>query len=790
MIEVWIDNRVRVRGPLPPAVARGLQEEFTHPNAEYRRLERMGYGTRGESPFHRTWQEAPGELSFPRGGQGRVRGILEKAGVASRWVDRREGGGLAERRELLRPLWGHQREMLEACVRDETLLLQAPTGSGKSEVGIALAASLGVPTLVVVHNGGLLRQWVARAGLVLGLAPKDIGVVGGGKRKLRPVTVALHQSLAKPGAVDEEMKGYFGCVIADECQRYSAKTAYAAVDPFPARYRVGISADHTRRDNNHPIIQDLFGPVGHKVDREALVEAGRILDVEVLVVPTAFSADWYLRGMQKANAGGGWGGMAEQLMDRLEQDRARDGARNDLAIRCVLRERARGESVIVLARRVLHCQALDQELVAAGVRTGYLVGGPENVREFERTAAGLAAGTVHVGVGTVQALGTGIDLPAVGVSVVTASVAGNKQDVNQLRGRVCRAPEGKTTARMYYLWDHHVHGMGHLENLVRWNPTVRVLTAAGWVDGREARAGATLDLSPSGITARLEAADDEGARRATKMRSRKPTSAATDAGQSLPSPSAEEGAVEQFDRPQSSANLAADASALHIALKAKGYSPGVEAVRAWPGEKSLSAAAWALGKLEETPAHCLPPGDTRVSPPPPARAALEDNLGLLCTRLEQKGLNLKLTQLATWPTEHRKLAAQWCENLIDRPAFLAQGDEVRPRSELLEKDATKEHPGELPGGWMRSELVTQPTTLRVVWGEERYTLTAGSFCVCSVGPYEQTSPVLPGESEDEAHSRVYAALEQRAHKDRLRKLEAHRQMMVQALIIKDSGPFK
>lgn len=778
-----MDNRVRVRGELPPAVARDIQEDFEHRNPAYHRLKKQGFTTGDESPFIRTWRQEPGELSVPRGGQERVRAFLRRAGVPCRWVDRREGGEPVQRLlEMDRALWGFQEEMLAAAVADAPgVLLQAGTGSGKTQVGIAVVTALNVPVLVVVHNGALMSQWVKRACRELGLQPKDIGQIGGGKHTVQPVTVALHQTLARPGAVTEEMRRYFGAVVVDEVHRYAAPTALAAVDPFPARVRVGLTADHTRKDGKHPIVRDLFGEVAMTVTREQLVAAGHVLDVEVCVVPTDFRAEWYLRGMERAHTGNGWRGLAEKLQDDLSNAQAADKERNLLALHCVLNEHRRGERVIVMARRRDHCRALDLELAGAAVKAGYLVGGKGDAAVFERTVRGLEDGTVRVGIGTIEALGTGIDLPQVAAAVVATPVGGNRQLLNQITGRICRKPDGKDSARLYYLWDQHVN-RSHLANLVKWNRVVRVLTGEGWVDGRAVADGGSFDLSPRGITKRLS--NDDQPRRPTRMRSRKPAAAAE-----TPTPQAPVAASDRtedlFNRPQSSANLAADPSALHIALKAKaGWSPGVDAIKNWPGEKALSAAAWALGKLEEQPQHTKQPavgGDTRVSPPASSTVPLESDLSMLVGRLALKKVHVRLTEIARWGSADQAAAARWCEGLADKPAFLTPGFEnaaAHLASANAPADVLRESMDEKQAPPPTQAVRGLGTSLRAVWGEEKITLVPNTFCMCSIGPFEESVYVPFGDDVEQAHSALLGRLAARAEKARGEKLASFARALV------------
>jgi len=226
---VVVDNRVRVHGRIAAAVRERLEAEFSHANPKRAALEGMGYSARGEPAVIRTWRDEDESLTFPRGGLARVREALRSAGVEYRVEDRRQpgvvsGGGIPD---LLQQPWPFQDEAARAMLARENCLLRAPTGGGKTSVLISLIARLKVPSLVVVWNAGLFDQWRERLVKELGIDAGDVGVISGGKWRLKPVTVAMQQSLAAR-ELQPELLEYFGLVGCDEVQRAASDTLYAA----------------------------------------------------------------------------------------------------------------------------------------------------------------------------------------------------------------------------------------------------------------------------------------------------------------------------------------------------------------------------------------------------------------------------------------------------------------------------------------------------------------------------------------------------------------------------------
>ena len=99
-----------------------------------------------------------------------------------------------------------------------------PTGAGKTVVAFMALEQAPVRTLVVVPTIDLLQQW--RAGLVekAGVPEEEVGVVGGGERRPRAITVMTYDSAAMPR---RDLSPY-GLLIVDEVHHLPAPT-YRAI---------------------------------------------------------------------------------------------------------------------------------------------------------------------------------------------------------------------------------------------------------------------------------------------------------------------------------------------------------------------------------------------------------------------------------------------------------------------------------------------------------------------------------------------------------------------------------
>lgn len=479
-----VDSRIRLPlAELPDEVVAALKAAFTHKNPQHAKLKAMGrFPPKSEPQTYETAREEGDWLSLPRGGRRRVRAILREHGMTRVLFDDRTDGAkdlAGQIPEHLFEMRDYQAESIDKLVAAENAILRAPTGSGKTVIAFGIAARINLPTLVVVPSGALFEQWLERAPIELGIPVEDVGRIGDGKVSLRPLTIAMQATLARrlDGAVGEEIKNAFGAVICDEVQRFAARTFMTSIDPMPARYRIGISAEETRKDRKEFLIHDLFGEVAHDVPRDGLIASGAVLDVEVRIVPTGFRTTCLAQDDPKR--------YLDQIVENEE--------RMHKAINVVLTEVSAGEQVLVMSQRVELARKIDAALVSHGVQSGLLLGGPDNKKAFAETKKGLKSGRLRVGVGTVQATGTGLDMPSVGVGVIATPLATNRQLFGQVRGRICRPHGARALGRLWYLWDGSMADdvrddeEQHLANLGRWNKVCRVEVDGRLVDSKEFR---------------------------------------------------------------------------------------------------------------------------------------------------------------------------------------------------------------------------------------------------------------------------------------------------------------
>ena len=509
MLKITVDNRVRLDpSNLSVSAVLDLKNEFDHKNPAHFALKaRFRFPPKHEPAVISTWGMTDGIFSCPRGGLGRVIKVLKNYDIDFYIEEGFTKAPPVDFPPLSIRLYDYQQRCMIDSVSSRSGLVKAPTGSGKTITGIATIAELQTPVLVVVQSNALLKQWVDRIEKSFE-HPFEIGIIQGRNFNLRPITIGMAQTLGK---LDEykwmQINSYFGGVIQDEVQFAAAATFMKVIDKCKMAYRIGLSADHTRQDKKEFLIRDLFGDVIAEVSRNELIAREIVHDVKVVMEPTKFTAEWFL--IQRAandlrkNHSKGFDQIYEELVkrwpslkmadvptgqpdyNRLLDEMGNDEERNTQIVTRVADMVKDGHRTLVFCHRIDHCHLLIQKLTDLGIKAGALIGGPENRKEFDSTIDSIQNGDTLVGVGTWQALGTGIDCPRVSRGLMATPING-KQIWGQIRGRICRTSvaTGKTDAEIVYMWDRDLFFDVPVKNMNSWN-TLSVVNVDPQVSAKE-----------------------------------------------------------------------------------------------------------------------------------------------------------------------------------------------------------------------------------------------------------------------------------------------------------------
>jgi superfamily II DNA or RNA helicase len=428
-----LKNKAILQG-LRSDTANVVRQRLTMPNPAYADAEKMGRWTGNIEPELRFYEDIPGGLICPRAAAAKLYILCQQHREAIEVADNRLELDPVEFtfNGTLRP---YQQDVVTNVLERDHGTLSAPTGSGKTCMGLFIIAQRKQPALIVVHTKELLTQWVVAIEKFLGIPANQVGIIGNGKFSIGDqITVALIQTLYRRL---DDVTPHIGHLVIDECHRTPSRVFTQAVDAFDARYRLGLTATPWRRDKLSKVIFWYVGDVTGQVEKQDLLDNGNLCQAAAVFIPTGFTpvldpSDYY------SNA-----------LSELTQDIDR----NRLVARTVKEHNGTGITLILSDRRE-HCNTLADILKQdQGIQPAVLTGQtPAKARE--KIIQDLQSGECHYLVATGQLIGEGFDLPEIGTLALATPVKFSGRLIQYI-GRALRPAPGKDKAIILDFVDKH-----------------------------------------------------------------------------------------------------------------------------------------------------------------------------------------------------------------------------------------------------------------------------------------------------------------------------------------------
>ena len=330
---------------------------------------------------------------------------------------------------------------------------KAGCGFGKTVMGCAIAAELGVTTLVIVHTEPIMREWIEAVREFLKIEP---GIIQAGRCEFedRQVVVAMVNSLALKD-YPEELYQWPGLVIFDETHHVAARMFLKALTRFPARYYCGLTATPRRQDG----LENLFFWTIGGILAEGV---GENLDCRVWRLRYYPKIDW--DDIQDKNGRPSYSKFLKLLSE--------DEDRNALLARVAAKAVRQGRKVLLLTKFIDHIEDLRARIDAMFERqihsamfatpmeemhhahtTGhYLAGKTKKAKAARERARGC-----DVVLATDRMAKEGFNVPDLDTFILALPM----KDIEQAVGRIRRLLEGKKEPTIVEIADEHpfVRGM-------------------------------------------------------------------------------------------------------------------------------------------------------------------------------------------------------------------------------------------------------------------------------------------------------------------------------------------
>lgn len=308
-----------------------------------------------------------------------------------------------------------------------------PCGAGKTIVGMGAMCKLGARTLVLTTSTVAVHQWIREILDKTELEAEAIGEYTGGRKEVRPVTIATYQMLTHRDSKDADFRHLdllretgWGLIVYDEVHMLPAPV-FRVTAEIQARRRLGLTATLVREDGRENDVFALIGPKRFELPWKVLEGQGFIAEALCTEIRVDLPDD--LR-VQYA------------LSDQRSRFRiASENPRKTRLVEELLAEH-RDAPTLVIGQYLEQLETLARDLELP------LITGKTPSTERERLYAAFRRGEERVLVVS-KVANFAIDLPDASVAIEVSGTFGSRQEEAQRLGRILRPKE--RTARFYTL---------------------------------------------------------------------------------------------------------------------------------------------------------------------------------------------------------------------------------------------------------------------------------------------------------------------------------------------------
>ncbi len=228
-------------------------------NPDFYKKQNMRLSTYGISRIIELYEEDHENIYLPIGTLNLIKENFDKHNILYEVIDIRSKPKMKHKHQFQGTLTSEQHHVLDKLSKQQNGVLIAPTGFGKTVVGIALSAALRLKTLIIVHRESIAEQWQDKIKTFLSI--DDIGRLDKNHQTLGcDIDIVLIQSLSKFNQLDE-VSNQYGLIIIDEVHHLASPSYERCIRKFSAKHIVGLTATLKRSDGLEKITTTMIGPV-------------------------------------------------------------------------------------------------------------------------------------------------------------------------------------------------------------------------------------------------------------------------------------------------------------------------------------------------------------------------------------------------------------------------------------------------------------------------------------------------------------------------------------------------
>ena len=293
MIHIIISNEIRISGPEEEIdeIKDFLAFRLTFNNPEYISAKRAGRYISGDlwrKRYIRGWREHSkwNVVYVPNGFFKRLKEFCRENDIRYKVKDRRVEVPRKKKlkyskKVILRP---YQNRAVNRALRKGGGIIQAPCGSGKTQIIADLIRRINQRALILVHTDDLMKQMQNRIEEAFGV---KVGIIKQDRMELRPITIASVMTLRRR-ELSESFLNRWGVVVLDEVHHQPAESFMKVMSQFPAKHRFGATATTRRKDALEGMMYAIIGQRIFNITYKELYEGGWLMPANVHPIYTDF----------------------------------------------------------------------------------------------------------------------------------------------------------------------------------------------------------------------------------------------------------------------------------------------------------------------------------------------------------------------------------------------------------------------------------------------------------------------------------------------------------------------